>query len=88
MYEIFFNWCADMSKNTVKNGKQKNRVGGSKLGIICSRIRKKHFAVALCVFAFRCGKPAIGLPAANKKQIGMKIKRKRRKDNQQSTDNI
>ena len=53
-----------------------------------SRIRKTHFAVALCVFAFRCGKPAIGLPAANKKQIGMKIKRKRRKDNQQSTDNI
>lgn len=40
MYEIFFNWCGDMSKNTVKNGKQKNRVGGSKLGIICSRIRK------------------------------------------------
>ena len=33
-------------------------------------------------------KPALGLPAANKKQIGMKIKRKRRKDNQQSTDNI
>ncbi len=40
MYEIFFNWCEDMSKNTVKNGKQNNRVGGSKIGIICSRIRK------------------------------------------------
>lgn len=39
MYEIFFNWCVDTSKNTVKNGKQNNRVGGSKLGIICSRIR-------------------------------------------------
>lgn len=72
MYEIFFNWCVDTSKNTVKNGKQNNRVGGSKLGIICSRIRKTHFAVALCVFAFRCGKPAIGLLAANKKQIDMK----------------
>ena len=35
MYEIFFNWCGDMSKNTVKNGKQKKRVRGSKLGIIC-----------------------------------------------------
>lgn len=30
MYEIFFNWCVDTSKNTVKNGKQNNRVGGSK----------------------------------------------------------
>ena len=70
-YEIFFNWCGDMSKNTVKNGKQNNREGGSKLGKICSRIRKTHFADALCVFAFRCGKPAIGLPAANKKQIDM-----------------
>lgn len=30
MYEIFFNWCGDMSKNIVKNGKQKNREGGSK----------------------------------------------------------
>ena len=29
-YEIFFNWCGDTSKNTVKNGKQNNRVGGSK----------------------------------------------------------
>lgn len=37
-----------------------------------SRIRKTHFAVALCVFAFRCGKPAIDLPAVNKKQIDMK----------------
>ena len=72
MYEIFFNWCGDMSKNTVKNGKQKNRIGGSKLGIICSRIRKMQNAVAICIFAFRCGKPAIGLPAANKKQIDMK----------------
>lgn len=50
MYEIFFNWCGDMSKNTVKNGKQKNRIGGSKLGIICSRIRKTHFAVGTLRF--------------------------------------
>ena len=27
---IIFNWCVDTSKNTVKNGKQNNRVGGSK----------------------------------------------------------
>lgn len=56
MYEIFFNWCGDMSKNTVKNGKQKNRVGGSKLGIICSRIRKmQQSAFSACG---RSGKPA------------------------------
>lgn len=47
MYEIFFNWCGDMSKNTVKNGKQKNRVGGSKLGIICSRIRRLPQAASM-----------------------------------------
>ena len=64
MYEIFFNWCADTSKNTVKNGKQNNREGGSKLGKICSRIRKTQNLLHPCVFAFRCGKPAIGLPAA------------------------
>lgn len=76
MYEIFFNWCGDMSKNICKNRKQNNRVRGGKLGRNCSRIRKTHFAVALCVFAFRYGKPAIGLPAANKKQIDIKIKQK------------
>lgn len=86
MYEIFFNWCGDMSKNTVKNGKQKNRVGGSKLGIICSRIRKTQFRVPRCVFAFRSRRPAFGLLAANRNKISIKIKRERRKDNKQSTN--
>ena len=34
--------------------------------------KKNAEFVASCVFAFRCGKPAIGLLAANKKQIDMK----------------
>ena len=54
----------NLSKNICKNRKQNNRVRGGKIGKICSRRRKTQNAVAPCVFAFRCGKPAIGLPAA------------------------
>lgn len=57
MYEIFFNWYTDTSKNTVKNGKQNNRGGGSKLGKICSRIRKTQDATNSAFLLSDAGNP-------------------------------
>ena len=55
-------------------------IHGTILLYFTSRIRKMQNVVAVCIFAFRCGKPAIGLPAANIwRDRQPKIKRNRRK---------
>ena len=61
-----------MSRNMDKKVKQKQAGRWDEYVQKTKQDKKNAEFVASCVFAFRCGKPAIGLPAASKKQIEMK----------------